>query len=68
MTAYKIEKNVERPQWRGKMNFVDEMNIGESIFVLDQKEMDSIRFALRHRGKRASCRKMDGGYRIWRVS
>lgn len=68
MTKYKIEKGVEFTKYRGKWDWVAEMQVNDSVFVETQKEADGIRYALRWRYRKAKMRKIDGGYRVWRVT
>ncbi len=66
----KIEKDIPVPKYKiyGKKNDLQDMEIGDSIFVEDEQEKDSIRNAMRYRGLKPVCRKQNNGWRIWRVS
>lgn len=46
----------------------DAMGIGDSFMVSTQAEAKSAYAAALHRGYRASMRKIEGGYRVWRTA
>ena len=66
----KIEKNVPMPKFTiyGKRSILQNMKVGDSIFVEDEQEKDSVRHAMRYRGLKPMCRKQGDGWRIWRIS
>ena len=52
----------------GKRSILQNMKVGDSIFVEDEQEKDSVRHAMRYRGLKPMCRKQGDGWRIWRIS
>lgn len=75
---YKIERNVPVPKStagaRAKYPF-REMKIGDSFFAPATQGMNRNRiasaatyFGIRHPGYRFSIRKVEGGWRVWRVA
>jgi len=66
----KIEKNIPIPKFTiyGNRSILQNMKVGDSIFVEDEQEKDSIRHAMRYRGLKPMCRKQGDGWRIWRIS
>lgn len=68
---YKIESNIPLPPARGRYPFAD-MKVGDSIFIEGKKTATVAGAAASfvHRTKRDykfSCRKVNGGTRVWRV-
>jgi uncharacterized protein (DUF2249 family) len=67
---YKIEKGIPLPAKGGRtgmMGVLRELEVGESVFVPNQKSSSlSGRFAWL-RPKKFTTRSQDGGTRIWRV-
>jgi len=72
---YKIDKNIPIPKSKTKRTQYPwrEMAIGDSIFVSDEEAPPSgayttpSYFALRNPEYKFTTRKVDGGYRIWRI-
>jgi hypothetical protein len=66
----KIEKNIPMPKFTiyGKRSILQNMKVGDSIFVEDEQEKNSVRHAMRYRGLKPMCRRQDNGWRIWRIS
>jgi len=77
MSTPLIETNVPLPHRRHrskeKYGYVDEMNIGDSIFFINETRqtlsalMGAIAYRSRTDGKKFATRTMDGGLRIWRL-
>lgn len=66
----KIEKNVPLPNKgvAGKNNFIQEMEIGDSVFCENKYKKDTIRYAFHYRGIKYISRREGTGWRIWRAS
>lgn len=64
----KVDKDIPMPNKgvAGKFNFISDMKIGESIFVEDKYQRDSIRSAFKYRNIPCITRREAKGYRIWR--
>ena len=71
---YEIEKDVPTPtgaQRTAKYPF-GKMEVGDSVFVPSEKRLSGIHscatyYGLRHPPKKFTTRKVEGGYRIWRI-
>lgn len=66
-----LEKGIPvPPARRGKWNFLDEMEIGDSIAMTTEKEYDNARTAMRQKKMRyRSMKEPNGtGWRIWRIA
>lgn len=69
-----IENHVSVPR-RGRREsypFYD-MRIGDSFFIEDAQNVKNARsaawvFSKRHPGVKFSCRKSEGGWRLWRIA
>ncbi len=44
------------------------MEIGDSILFATRKEANNVAVALGRAGKKGSQRKVDGGWRVWRIA
>jgi len=65
-----IERGIKIPnRVRGKWDFIDDMEIGDSVLTKTEKDYDAVRHALRHRNMKARTAKLgDGsGWRVWRI-
>jgi len=69
-----IDSHVALPYWhkREKYPFYD-MRIGDSFLLTDHRLVKNARsaawmFSRRHKGVKFSCRKFEGGWRIWRIA
>ena len=63
-----IEKNIPvPPARRSKIEIVSDMNIGDSVLCETYEQAMSLRDALRYRGLKYTTRKMDDGWRVWRL-
>ena len=64
-----IEKNVPVPEGgRSKIQIINDMDVGDSILCQQYNEAMSLRDALRYRNMKYATRKMEDGYRVWRLS
>ena len=68
---YKIEKDVQLPnKSAGEKYPLSEMQVGDSFLVGDEKA-NAVRVAVHHRQRGLNAkfivRKVDGGYRCWRI-
>ena len=69
---YKVDTGIDVPDSRTKYPFSD-MEVGDSILFEDKKTAESarvasLRFARTHREEWAfSLRKVDNGWRLWRI-
>ncbi len=70
----RIESHVPLPYWhkREKYPFYD-MRVGDSFLLTDRRLVKNARsaawmFSKRHEGVKFSCRKAEGGWRIWRIA
>ena len=71
---FKIEKNVPLPEreWRASKYGFDKMEVGDSIFIPTEQVVPAIHsapgyYAIRHPGTKFTTRRVEGGYRIWRI-
>ena len=72
---FKIETDIPPPEGRGGWGWVNQMEVGDSVFVSvtesnAERRRDKLRNTcerLRSAGKSFTIRKVPGGYRIWRV-
>jgi len=72
---YEIDKNVPVPDSRTLKSTrygFDKMEVGDSIFIPSDKPLPGIHsapcyYAIRHPGTKFTTRKVEGGYRIWRI-
>jgi hypothetical protein len=65
----KVDKNVPIPNKgvSGKLNFISDMKKGESIFVENKNQRDSIRAGFKYRNLHCMTRREKNGWRIWRI-
>jgi hypothetical protein len=64
-----IEKNVPvPPSGRSKIEIINDMEIGDSVFCDRYENAMSLRDALRYRGFKYTTRKVNNGWRVWRLS
>ena len=67
---YKIEKNIPMPN-RNKMREVaSKMDVKDSVFFEGPKgksKGSNLCVNLQTLGRQGRCRKVEGGYRVWRV-
>ncbi len=69
----KIEKNVPIPAKSGRLTSkypFKQMELGDSFFVATDKPirtMTSLRACAKNAGVKATCRKVAGGVRVWRI-
>ena len=65
-----IEKNVPVPP-KKKINtrwsIAENMEIGDSVLVATQMDSLSLHNYCRRKGFRSTSRKVEGGYRVWRI-
>ena len=67
---YEIEKGIERPKFGGgpaKYPWRD-MEVGDSFFTPDGNARSIVTKAGKANGCKFSSRKVEGGYRIWRIA
>ena len=65
-----LEKGIPVPgKKRGKWDFLEKMELGDSIITTTMRDYDNARYAMRHRGMRyRSIKEPNGtGWRLWRV-
>lgn len=66
----KIEHDIKMPEPRNSYPF-GQMEVGDSIFISDAKEIKNARQAVSaygiKRGLKFACRQVEGGMRIWRT-
>jgi hypothetical protein len=70
MTKYVIEKGVPRPAGiglGGKTDMIRQMEIDDSIVVPTSRDAENFRTCANAGGMKVSVRKVDGGFRVWRV-
>ena len=67
---YKIEKNIPMPE-RNKIRAVaSKMDVGDSVFFEGQQGRSqgcNLLANLKKLGLQGICRKVEGGFRVWRV-
>lgn len=68
----KIDKNVPVPPMKGKPRttvgkLVRDMQTGDSIPCESEQEKEAVRSCMVHVGYKYATRKVDGGWRVWRV-
>lgn len=70
MSDLSIEKGVPIPKregWSKYSKTIREMEVGDSVFVTQQKEACNFHTTSYRLNVRMSSRKVDGGWRVWRV-
>lgn len=70
MSDLLIEKGVPIPKragWSKYSKAIREMEVGDSVFVTEQKEVCNLQSTSYRLGIRMSSRKVDGGWRLWRI-
>ena len=71
---YEIEKNIPRPRKSGSQKFpLDKMEIDDSFFVpeIDEKPHNISAYLVmygKRNNKKYTMRKIQNGYRIWRIN
>lgn len=68
-----IEKNIPIPEPRtngrtGWAAVAGKMEVGDSVLCNNEKDRGSLYNALVYRRFRVASRKLDNGYRVWRIS
>lgn len=67
-----IEKGVPRPtqcSLRGKWKRIaQQMDVDDSVLLDSEREANSLRHALIRAGRNTSLRKVEGGWRVWRLA
>ena len=68
----KIEKGISIPKaFRGRKGkwdkLADQLEVGDSIFFTTEREFNNARNMLANRGIKITTRRIEGGFRIWRV-
>lgn len=65
----KIESGIPLPNLRDPrfLKIAKEMRGGDSVLCKTASDAESLKFAIRKTGHKASQRKMDGGWRVWRM-
>ena len=68
-----IDKNIPLPPKRHAIRskavaFVDTMEAGDSVLFDDVLDANRLRDALRYRGLKYTTRKMNDGWRVWRLA
>lgn len=64
----RIDKGIPIPKYRVKNQFLDSMQVNDSIHVLTARELNSVRAGMRYRKMKSTCRKDEYGWRIWRTA
>tara|TARA_R100000734_G_scaffold14744_1_gene10898 strand:+ start:825 stop:1037 length:213 start_codon:yes stop_codon:yes gene_type:complete len=67
---YKIEKNIPIPNRNKMLELASEMDVGDSVFFEGQQGRsrgNNLCYNLHRLELKGRCRKVEGGYRIWRV-
>ncbi len=71
MSELSIEKGVPMPETRsgwGKFgNTIREMEVGDSVVVKKQVDVCNLQATSRRLDRRMASRKVDGGWRVWRI-
>lgn len=63
---YKVDKNIPLPK-RSRFGFITEMAQGDSFVVAEESEkVGAVNYARRY-GIKITTRKVDEGFRIWRM-
>lgn len=69
-----IDTQIPAPRVRERQSypFMD-MRVGDSFLIVDEDLVRNARsaawmFGKRHQGVRFSCRRVEGGWRLWRVA
>lgn len=66
-----IEKGIPIPEPFGRTeagNEARQMKPGDSRMCLTEAERDTTRYMIKRRGGKATVRKVDGGWRVWRTA
>lgn len=68
MNNPKIEKNIPvqgiARRWESLLRT---MEVGDSVFFTDPEDANSLATSIRNRRHHASCRRVSGGYRVWKL-
>ena len=72
MNTPKIEKGIPLPKVKipGRPTstpYINEMEVDDSVFVEDRVTANRLRANMSNRGWLPALRKIDGGFRVWRV-
>ena len=71
MSDISIDKGIPMPERRsgwGKFgNTVREMEVGDSVLVTERGDVPNLQASARRIGLRMTSRKVEGGWRVWRV-
>jgi hypothetical protein len=63
-----VEKNVPVPPKKpSKWSGTEDMEIGDSVLVPSHVDSISLQSYCRRKGVRCTSRKVEGGYRVWRI-
>jgi len=70
MSDLSIEKNIPIPARKGWGKFHDtihSMEIGDSVLLTEQRDVANFMSVGKRVGLKMSSRKVDGGWRVWRI-
>ena len=71
MNIPKIEKGIPLPKAKNgrptSTPYIDEMEVDDSVFVKDRVTANRLRANMSNRGWLPAIRKIDGGFRVWRI-
>lgn len=68
-----IEKNIPIPDPRNKIRtgwaaVAEKMEVGDSVLCYNEKDRGALYNALVYRRFKVASRKLDNGFRVWRIS
>jgi hypothetical protein len=71
MSDLSIDKGIPMPEERsgwGKFgNTIREMEVGDSVLVTEQRDVPNLQASAKRIGLRMTSRKVEGGWRVWRI-
>lgn len=62
-----IEKNIKIPERESVHQVIKQLEVGDSLYFQNRKEMENKRVIAYYYDVKVSCRKMNNGWRLWRV-
>jgi len=68
---YKIEKNIPMPEKNKMREVASKMDVNDSVFFEGSKGRSKgcdLAAKLKKLGRKGSCRKVENGYRVWRIA
>lgn len=68
MSIVSIDKGIPMPEgWSKFGNTIREMEVGDSVLLTDQRDVSNLQSSAKRIGLRMTSRKVEGGWRVWRI-